>query len=620
MRISSKILFPTLGLFLAAAGLSDASAAFSSDEMKDVPVEIRFYQGFRSEGGSPSSAVSTFYLDPQIQGMPDPASAEEEAERIRHLYGLTRVVLKSEAQWVWPDRSAGPMFRLFVLDEARFTLLARGGADNESNLQVFAGERLDDPDRNLLDLNFELPERQTVVFGFNDLEGNAYFVSVRRRVRRDAPEDRGRIMAAMPRVVRTVEPPYPKQALQEGKTGDVILEGEIEESGRVSKVKTWAGDPSLVETARAAFRQWTFSPYSREKLGGAARMVLIYVFVREDEAGEIPDASSQNEWERIKAGDLWPRIKADQPGARMMVNLWVVKGRNEAPRLSGPYLGQEPPGLTPRIFAPEFVSGKDHEFSCTMNPEATEFYFARGTGDRNRKSIMVTRLQDGAWTPPAPARLDVESEAFEPHITPDGHRMYFMGFKTKSGGGMPDIDMFYTEREGEGWGAVAHLGAPFNPARSMFASVTRSGTIYTVWTEIMETEKRDDGTVLARPVNSGIVRSRPVDGGYSDYDVLGPPLEGKLPRMYPFVDPDESYLLFVVLRDPRGQERDLMVSFRTENGLWGEPRRVDLGMPAGCPFVSRDGKYLFFTSGRPGDIYWASSKVFLRLRPDEPGG
>ena len=33
--------------------------------------------------------------------------------------------------------------------------------------------------------------------------------------------------------------------------------------------------------------------------------------------------------------------------------------------LKGPYLGQEPPGLTPKIFAPGFVSTDVHEFAKT---------------------------------------------------------------------------------------------------------------------------------------------------------------------------------------------------------------------------------------------------------------
>ena len=43
-------------------------------------------------------------------------------------------------------------------------------------------------------------------------------------------------------------------------------------------------------------------------------------------------------------------------------------------------------------------------------------------------------------------------------------------------------------------------------------------------------------------------------------------------------------------------------------------------MNAGQPFVSFDGKYLFFSTGDPrvgSDIYWVSAEVIEDLRPKE---
>jgi hypothetical protein len=50
--------------------------------------------------------------------------------------------------------------------------------------------------------------------------------------------------------------------------------------------------------------------------------------------------------------------------------------------------------------------------------------------------------------------------------------------------------------------------------------------------------------------------------------------------------------------------------------LPGEPRAIDLGLPAGLPFVSPDGRYLFFTAGERGksDIYWVEAR-FLEETP-----
>jgi Tol biopolymer transport system component len=270
-------------------------------------------------------------------------------------------------------------------------------------------------------------------------------------------------------------------------------------------------------------------------------------------------------------------------------------GVEETPKLTGPYLGQAAPGRTPKVFAPGFVSTGDHEFSCTFSPDGKEFYFARGTGPNNGKAIMVTRLVDGIWTAPARAFPSFENEHFEPHITPDGKTMYFMGFNPVAGKPRPDIDLFRVERTDTGWGTVQHMGQPFNPAGCMFATTTRGGAIYTT------DAKAGD-----------IVRSVPAQGGYRPFENLGAPINTEAFEAYPFIAPDESYLLYNVMSQTSG---GLMVSFRGEDGKWSAPKKVELGMMGGSPSVSPDGKYLFFVSGRPGEIYWVDMEIVRSLKP-----
>jgi Tol biopolymer transport system component len=63
----------------------------------------------------------------------------------------------------------------------------------------------------------------------------------------------------------------------------------------------------------------------------------------------------------------------------------------------------------------------------------------------------------------------------------------------------------------------------------------------------------------------------------------------------------------------------LFVSFRKEDGTWSEPRGIDVGLPAGLPIISPDGKFLFFTAGERGksDIYWVDARIIEELRPGE---
>jgi len=96
-----------------------------------------------------------------------------------------------------------------------------------------------------------------------------------------------------------------------------------------------------------------------------------------------------------------------------------------APEGSGPqdpYLGQALPGSKPEVFAPGIVSTDGHEFACSFTPDGREFYFTRRAVGAVPTVIMVSRLVDGSWTPPAPVPFNNApgQMSFEPQVTPDG--------------------------------------------------------------------------------------------------------------------------------------------------------------------------------------------------------
>ena len=279
----------------------------------------------------------------------------------------------------------------------------------------------------------------------------------------------------------------------------------------------------------------------------------------------------------------------------------------ETPRvLTGPYLGQAPPGATPELFAPGIVATGLHTRDLAMTPEGDELYFSVGAGQFS--AILVSRLVDGAWTTPEVAEFSADPSVgdIEPHISPDGSRFFFVSNRTLDGSPMPvaergkwdRADIWVMERVEGGWSEPVNLGSPVNSANDeYFPSTTSDGTIY------FTREDSETG-------RNYIYRSRPTESGYAEPERL-PEQVNSANQFNSFVAPDESYVILGVFgrADSHGGT-DYYIVFRDEDDRWSEPLNLGpaINQERGqewAPYVSPDGNYFFFMSTRqpfPEDV------------------
>jgi len=263
--------------------------------------------------------------------------------------------------------------------------------------------------------------------------------------------------------------------------------------------------------------------------------------------------------------------------------------------LRGPYLGQEPPGLEHKLFAPGLVSlAAGTEFGGTFSPDGKELYFTRNM------VIMVSRELEGGWTVPEPVRFSAGFRAHEPHITADGRRLYFGWFRAAPQG-LPktpeDYGIWVIERTPEGWSEPRYVGY------GMYVTSGQDGNIYV--TDISSGGPDDH---IARVVlkEGRFSRFEPLGGG------LGRPPAGSTATAHPCVSPDGRTMLF-----DANKGAGLFVSFSEGDGDWSEPVRLsEHGLPKGAAIAwfSHDGKYLFFSES-VGDIFWVSAMLLEGLRP-----
>ncbi|MFC1565287.1 hypothetical protein ACFL6G_10145 [candidate division KSB1 bacterium] len=290
---------------------------------------------------------------------------------------------------------------------------------------------------------------------------------------------------------------------------------------------------------------------------------------------------------------------------------------SDFPILKGPYIGQEPPGMVPEIFAPEIISTKDKvELNSVFSPDGKEFYFSRWDEDMNDFRIMVTRRINDIWTKPETAPFSGKFGEADISISPDGQRFFFCSKRPFPGSNEPNTSyhIWYMTRSNSYWIDPKPIQLPDGSyLKALHPTSTKNGILYfqarlgrTYGESDLYRSKLENG-VLNTPENLG----ERVNSSFSEADVV--------------ISPDESFLIVVCQDRPEIMgDSDLYVGFRI-NGTWTE--LINMGnvinseIGESSPMLSPDGKYLFFgrydTEKDEDAIYWVSTMVIEEMKPDE---
>lgn len=282
---------------------------------------------------------------------------------------------------------------------------------------------------------------------------------------------------------------------------------------------------------------------------------------------------------------------------------------NKAP---APYLGQKPPGLVPKIFAPGFISLPDrYEHDICFSKDGRECYFTIRNPNWTVHLIAVTLYQNGRWTRPMQASFS-DNASLSPSLADNDQSMYF----SRSGG------IWKTQRStsgsgtNRGWSQPKPMPAPISPAHGEWGChISSLGNLWfcswrpgglgkcDLWFA-RSVDKQFKEAINLRDLNTSTFDCGPVPG------------------------PNEDYFVWSSNRDGGFGKSDLYISFADGQGRWTTPKNLGpaintSGNEAG-PYLSPDYKYLFFSrcdaskgDSENEDIYWVSVEAFLR-DPNKP--
>lgn len=289
------------------------------------------------------------------------------------------------------------------------------------------------------------------------------------------------------------------------------------------------------------------------------------------------------------------------------------------------YFRQPVPGKEPEFFAKGIISTSNQEHSSlAFTPDGKEIMWSvwRLPHDRDKypQAIKFIKFNNRQWSQASIVSFSGVYMDGGPAFSADGNRVYYYSKRpiNESTREINNLDIWFVEREKNGWGEPINLGVPINTDyMEASPSLSSNGNLYFV----------SDRNQYENPVgNNDIFMSRLNNGVYEEPVSLGNNINTDHAReSFPFIALDESYIIFS--RDNRkfnssrkliSGKRKLMISFKGEQGEWRQA--VEMGEHfenARFPSVSPDGKHLFFTKYTENsneDFYWVDAKIIEELR------
>ena len=128
------------------------------------------------------------------------------------------------------------------------------------------------------------------------------------------------------------------------------------------------------------------------------------------------------------------------------------RSKVRTPMFTGPYVGQSPPGIKPKMFGVNFISTELPQLDAVFHPNGKEFYYSVETS--KYAAILVTREVNNVWSKPKPVSFSGQYREVDLFIARDGSKLLYCSYRPLNEGdsirGNPDIWM--VERDEDNWG------------------------------------------------------------------------------------------------------------------------------------------------------------------------
>ena len=264
--------------------------------------------------------------------------------------------------------------------------------------------------------------------------------------------------------------------------------------------------------------------------------------------------------------------------------------RSDSILLEDPYLGQKSPSMIPEIFAPNLISKGYHELGITISNDNHEIFYIMSDRNYQHYSLINMKKINNSWTKPEIADFALDKSVYTCFFSPDDKGLYFSTNRSVvvNVDTLKGVNNWFVEKKESKWQEPKLINEYFDKGKSYrIQSISELKNIYL-------TRKVSNG-------NTNIFVSRFIDGKFLSPQPINGFINSEYDEGRPFIAPDESYLIFQSDRPGGFGSNDLWISY-CESGIWEEPinlgNQINTEASEFAPYISPDGKYLFFSSYR----------------------
>ncbi|MFC2136012.1 hypothetical protein ACFLTH_15460, partial [Bacteroidota bacterium] len=236
----------------------------------------------------------------------------------------------------------------------------------------------------------------------------------------------------------------------------------------------------------------------------------------------------------------------------------------------GIHFDQNPPGMTPEIFAPGILSTEENvEQEPVFSSDGKMLFYTTRFEEEEYVTMYMIREKETWSDPLGPLYIDGLKVRY-PSVSHDSKKLFFVYVQEieKNNKKSFNSDIYFAKIVSPG-----HFGKPekMNPIinseyNENHPSIADSGNLYFY------------SDIEAGFGGADIYRSVMVDGNYTAAENLGENVNSQSNEFNPFIAADESYIIFNSMNSGKSNAKppnsDLFISFRNEDGSWSKAKNM----------------------------------------------